>query len=166
MSDASHPPEATQIDFAGYRSCRNEHCSELVLLEITQRTGGLCTDCFRGDLGRNLAEIEVRNQGRNLTMQMPRGRRAAEKGNRWTHMAGTKARARADKRLRALFRDLYDVLLAEERGRLGLDPFPLETVLAEPPEADASETIAFARVYAALDQHGVDLDEPEVPTPS
>jgi hypothetical protein len=159
VTDTSHQPEATQIDFAGYRACRNEHCDELVVLEVTQRTGGLCTTCFRGELGKNLAEIEVRNAGRSLRMSMPGRTPSREKGNRWTHMAGTKARARADKRLRQLFRDLYDVMLAEERARLGLEPFPLETVVHEPPEADASETIAFARVYAALDQHGVGLDE-------
>jgi hypothetical protein len=159
VSDASHLPEATQIDIAGYRACRNEHCDELVLLEVTRRTGGLCTTCFRGQLGASLAEIEVRNAGRSLRMSMPGKKRSPEKGNRWTHMAATKARARADNRLRQLFRDLYDVLLAEERARVGLDPFPLDTVVHEPPEADASETIAFARVYAALDQHGVALDE-------
>jgi hypothetical protein len=161
VSDAAHEPEATQIDLAGYRSCRNEHCCELVLVEVTYRTGGLCTTCFRGELGRSLAEVEVRNQGRTLKMQMPRGKRAAEKGNRWTHMAATKARRRANDRLRMLFQDLYDVLLAEERGRLGLDPFPLETVVHEPSDGDPFETIAFARVYAALDQLGVDVDGPE-----
>jgi hypothetical protein len=166
VSDAAHEPEATQIDLAGYRSCRNEHCGALVLLEVTYRTGGLCVECFRGDLGRNLAEIEVRNQGRDLTMRMPAGKRAEEKGNRWTHMAATKARSRADKRLRSLFRDLHDVLLAEERARLGLDPFPLETIVHEPPDGDPSESIAFARVYAALDQHGVDVDGLEVPPTS
>lgn len=166
MADAAHEPEATQIDLAGYRSCRNEHCGNLFLTEIAERTKGLCVTCFRGDLGSSLAEIEVRNRGRNLTMRMPRGKRAAEKGNRATHMASTKARARADKRLRLLFRDLYDVLLAEERARLGLDPFPFETVIHEPVDGDPSETIAFARVYSALDEHGVDVDGLEVPPPS
>lgn len=164
MSDVAHEPKATQIDLAGYRSCRNEHCdSGLVLLEVAQRTKGLCTDCFRGELGRSLAEIEVRNQGRTQRMRMPKAKQAAEKGNRWTHMAATKARKRADRRLRLLFQDLYDVLLAEERARLGLDPFPLETAVHEPTGGDPSETIAFARVYAALDQHGVDVNGFEIP---
>lgn len=163
MSDGAHEIEATQLDVAGYRSCRNEHCGDLVLLEITRRTGGLCVECFRGDLGSSLAEIEVRNQGRKLSMQMPKGKRAAEKGNRWTHMAATKARRRADDRLRALFRDLYDVLLAEERARLGLEAFPLERIVHEPSDGDPSESIDFARVYHALDEHGVDVDGFEVP---
>jgi hypothetical protein len=166
VDDVSHEPDATQIDIAGYRSCRNEHCGTLFIAEIAQRTGGLCVDCFRGHLGRSLAEIEVRSQGRNMMMRMPRGKRAAEKGNRATHMAATKARSRADKRLRNLFRDLYDVILAEERARLGLDAFPLETVIHEPAGGDPSESIAFAAVYAALDQHGVDVDGLEVPPPS
>lgn len=157
MSDGTHESEATQIDVAGYRSCRNEHCGALVLVEITQRTRGLCTDCFRDDLGRSLAEIEVRVQGRNMTMKMPRTRRKADKGNGWTHMMANRARARADKRLRRLFRDLYDVLVAEERARLGLDPFPIETIINEP-SGDPSQSIEFARVYAALDEHGVDVD--------
>lgn len=163
MSDAAHEPEATQIDLAGYRSCRNEHCGGLILVEVAQRTKGLCIDCFRGQLGASLAEIEVRNLGRSQRMQIPRRKQAPEKGNRWTHDAGNKARARADKRLRQLFRDLYDVLLAEERARFGLDPFPLETAVNEPSDGDASETIAFAAIYASLDQHGVDLDGLEIP---
>lgn len=160
MSDGAHAAEATQIDVAGYRSCRNEHCGALVILEIAERTRGLCTECFRGHLGQSLAEIEVRIQGRNMTMKMPRKRKKDGKGNAWTHKMSNRARARADKRLRQLFRDLYEVLLAEERARLGLEPFPIETAITEPP-GDPSQSIEFARVYAALDEHGVDVDGPE-----
>ena len=164
MADAAHEPEATQLDIAGYRSCRNEHCGGLILLEVSQRTKGLCVDCFRGELGASLAEIEVRNHGRAQRMQIPRrSKPEPRKGNAWTHHASSRARAKADKRLRQLFRDLYDVLLAEERARFGLDPFPLETAVNEPSDGDASETIAFAAIYASLDQHGVDLDGLEIP---
>lgn len=158
MSDGAHEIEATQIDVAGYRSCRNEHCGALVLVEISQRTRGLCTECFRGDLGQSLAEIEVRIQGRNMTMKMPRQRRSAEKGDLRTHRLGNRARARADKRLRQLFRDLYEVLLAEERARLGLEPFPYETVIHNDP-GDPSQSIEFARVFAALEEADIRIGD-------
>lgn len=162
MNEAAHGGEACQIDVAGYRACRNSWCPTLVLAEVAERTDGLCTECFRGQLGAKVAAVEIRNKGRILSMQRTRGRaRAGSKGNRATKTSAENAKRNAMRRLRDLFPELYQLLLGEERARLGLEPFPLETAVHEP--TDASLTIEFARVYDALDQHGVDLDGLEVP---
>lgn len=62
------------------------------------------------------------------------------------------------KRLRAIFGDFYDMLLAEERAAVGLDPWPIETVVGANPGLGAEETVDFAAVYHALDEHGVTAD--------
>ena len=71
----------------------------------------------------------------------------------------------AANRLRQLFPDLYSILLAEERARFGLDPFPLERVIHQPDSMTASEIIDFARVYDSLDEQGVDLNASEAASP-
>lgn len=157
MKDAAHEVEATQIDVAGYRSCRNPWCGELILVEVASHTGGLCAECLHGELGSKLAEVEVRNRGRIQSLRLPQ-RRGRDKGNLATHTAGTKARSRADRRLRNLFPELYEVLLGEERARLGLEPFPIQTAIHQASETELSQTLDFARVYDALDEHGVDVD--------
>lgn len=130
------------------------------MLEVAERTKGLCSECFRGVLGSQIAEVEIRNKGRLVSMNTGRGRTAAgrstSKGNHSTHITANNARRNALRRLKDLFPEMYDVLLGEERSRLGLEPFPLESAVYEPD--DASRTIAFARVYDALDEHGVDVD--------
>lgn len=132
-----------------------------MLLEITWRTDGLCVDCFRGVLGSQIAEVEVRSRSRSIVMRRQSQNHNPNKGNRATKHASTKAARFASNRLRQLFPDLYDCLLAEERQRFGLDPFPHERTIQQPDTMTASETIDFARVYDALNEHGVELDGPE-----
>ena len=158
VDDISHSGHGSQIDLAGYRSCRNQWCPELALKEITERTGGLCTDCFRTHLGEQLAEVEVRARGQRVKARMTGNRRAKNKGNPKTAKLAEKARMKALKRLRAVFPDLYDVFVAEERARLGLDPWSIDAVVRENGGPSADETISFARTYHALDSHGVDID--------
>lgn len=61
------------------------------------------------------------------------------------------------RRLRAIFPDLYDILLAEERAAAGLDPWPLGTALATGPDPDGSQTERFAILYHALQDRGVNV---------
>ena len=136
----------------------DEWCGELVLKEITERTGGLCTGCFRTHLGEQLTEVEVRARGQRVKARMTGNRRAKNKGNPKTAKLAEKARMKALKRLRAVFPDLYDVFVAEERARLGLDPWSIDAVVRENGGPSADETISFARTYHALDSHGVDID--------
>jgi len=165
VNDVAHETEASQIDLAGYRSCRNEHCGALVLLEITYRTDGLCVECFRGHLGSKIAEVEVRSRSRNITLRRQARNKTPNKGNRATKQASTNAARMAANRLRQLFPDLYSILLAEERARFGLDPFPLERVIHQPDSMTASEIIDFALVYDSLNEQGVDLNASENASP-
>lgn len=160
VDDVSHSDQGSQqIDLAGYRSCRNEWCGELVLKEITERTGGLCTECFRSHLGRSLAEVEVRARGQRVRASMTGNTQSPDKGNRWTHRQTEKARLRAMKRLRVVFSDLYDVFYAEERARLGLDAWSIDAVVRDTDGLGVEETLDFARTYHALNEHGVDFDD-------
>lgn len=158
VNDVSHIDQGSQIDLAGYRSCRNEWCSEIVLKEIAERTGDLCTDCYRGHLGRSLAEIEVRARGQRVQARMTKNQRPKNKGNRWTHKQTEKARLRALKRLRTVFPDLYDIFYAEERARVGLEPWSIDAAVRDTGELDTEKTLDFARTYHALKDHGVDTD--------
>lgn len=166
MDDVAHPANGSQIDIAGYRACRNEWCSELVLVEVARRTTGLCSTCFATNIGQQVGAVEVISRGQRQKVQtrVPKPADRA-KGDRRTKVATEKARLRAMKRLRAVFPDLYDIFYAEERARCGLDPWPIEMALRPGPDPDGSKTMDFARVYHALDQNGVPLhgleDQPE-----
>jgi hypothetical protein len=164
MEDLSHRANGSQIDLAGYRSCRNQWCESLVLLEVTERTAGLCVTCWRSHLGAQAAEVEVVNRGERLKVSVSRRRGGprTNKGDRDTHRKADKAKVRALRRLKGVFPDLYDVFYAEERARVGLDPWTVDSVINEPPEMRAEQTLRFAAVYAALNDHGVDVDGLEV----
>lgn len=55
-----------------------------------------------------------------------------------------------------MFRDLYDIILAEERAAEGLDPWPIDMAVRYGPDPGAEQTLAFARAYHLLDENGVD----------
>ena len=164
VDDASHDGHGSQIDLEGYRSCRNQECVNLVLTPITHRTGGLCVDCYRSHLGAQVAELEVINRGERITLTLNHNRRKRtdSRGNLHTKRLTERARLKALKRLRAVFPDLYDVFYAEERARLGLEAWTLESSLPAPAEIDAQQTLDFARVYSQLTEHGVDVDGTQV----
>ena len=160
MSDASHHPDGSQIELAGYRTCRNDWCSELFLAEIAQKTSGFCVKCWRDEFGGDLTEIEVRNMGRRIQVGATHNKQRVDgKGNRARQRQVERAKFRALKRLRALFPEIYDIFVAEERARVGLDPWPVETAIRG---GDAESTVEFARVYAALAEAEVDVPAPSV----
>jgi hypothetical protein len=160
VDDVSHIEHGSQIDIEGYRACRNQWCSNIVLLEITERTGGLCTECWRTHLGQQAAEVEVVSKGSRVKVKLAKGRMGDRnnKGNRDTHRKADRAKLRAMRRLRSLFPDLYDMFYAEERARAGLDAWTVDTVIQKQSALDAKQTLDFARVYHALTNHGVDVD--------
>lgn len=163
MEDVTHDGHGSQIDLEGYRSCRNEWCGQLVLVEIAERTQGLCTPCFRTHLGDSIAEVEVVSRGDRVSVRTGGRRRdQTAKGDQQTKRMTEKARVRALKRLRGVFPDLYDVFYAEERARVGLDPWTIDSIIQEPSAMDAQQTMDFARVYHRLTEHGVDVDGPEI----
>lgn len=157
MEDVSHPDDGSRIEVAGYRSCKNEWCDELILREIAQRTRGFCPPCFSQVIGPDLTEVEVRNRGQRMTTPVRmKTTPAKNKGSRQQSKRAHKANVRAMRRLAMMFPDLYDILRAEERARDGLDPWPVETVVTTNNGPDAEESVQFARVLAALEEAGID----------
>jgi hypothetical protein len=142
----------------GYSVCVT--CSQPVLTEVARVTEGRCPGCFRDQHGGTLKLIEVMVAGERMKVRTgPNRKRRSNRGRRETKLAVAAAKRRAYKRLRAAFPDLYDMLLAEERARAGLDPYPLTSVLGQ--GTGAPETIDFAATYHALARHGVDLNGPQ-----
>jgi len=159
--DTSHNQDDTQIDVLGYESCKNTWCSEIVLKEVAKRTKGFCSGCWQNVFNSEIAEIEIRARSERIKMPVKsKTKPNRKKGNRERQKAVEKARLRAMKRLRAVFPDLYDIFLAEERARAGLEPWPLEMTLKPVQDEDGSETVDFAEVYHHLQQAGVEFDAP------
>lgn len=163
VSDGPHPGHGSQIDIEGYRSCRNEWCGALVLVEITRHTGGLCSTCFSSELGGKIAAVEVISRGQRTRVRLTKGHNGPRsgKGDRDTQRKAEKAKTRALKRMRALFPELYDIFYAEERARVGLPAWTIPAALSDPGEG-VEQTLGFAQMYHALTEHGADVDGLEI----
>lgn len=94
-----------------------------------------------------------------MIIEIPRGRnrrrpnRRPNDANAHTKRLGAKAKRAARKRLAAMFPDVYDMLLAEERGLLGLEPWPAEIALRS--GGDPIVELGFAEMLTELDARGV-----------
>jgi hypothetical protein len=140
----------------GYTPCAR--CNQPTLDEIARVTKGLCAECHRARTAPATTLIEVMVAGERMKVNTaPRRKRRTNRGRRETRAAAAQAKRRAMRRLRAAFPDFYDMLVAEERARAGLDPYPLGRLVAQGP--GASQTLDFAATYHALAEHGVDLDD-------
>lgn len=147
-------------EIVGYVVC--EGCgNDIVLDVVARRTGSLCTACFveRGEPLRTI-EVEARGARLPIPIERPDRRKRKKKPNpdaKARDRQLDKCKDRARRRLQAIFPDLYDVLLAEERAAAGFDPWPYGIALRCGPDPDGSLTTAFARLYHALDERGVDV---------
>lgn len=135
--------------------------NELVLDVIAGRTGGLCPACFAAH-GKPLRTIEVEARGTRIPVPLEKPRRRRAKKNPSPEAKARerqidKCKDRARKRLQAIFPDLYDILLAQERAAAGFDPWPYGTALRSGPDPDGNLTTRFAALYHALDERGVDV---------
>lgn len=146
MSDLVHAVE-------GYALCCS--CAERWVPEaVASRLAGRCHECYREDSGARLGRIEVVGRGGRVTVPLSRKRRrkAMTPGRAQRRKLNAKAKDAARRRLAAMFPDAYDILLAEERGQRGLEPWPAEVAArGGDPEAD----LAFAELQAELDARGV-----------
>jgi hypothetical protein len=127
----------------GYVVCDRGHEPRPVRAEVARVTGGICDECFSAEFRRKAATIELVMNGRRFRVPERRGprgkhrRKVLTEGRIERKKLAAKARENARKRLSTIFGDLYDVLLAEERGKLGLNPWPVEiAVRAKSPEPD------------------------------
>ncbi len=127
----------------GHSVCSS--CGALVLTELSRVTGGRCGDCHRTSVVNRT--VEIRSQGRRMTLHRPgRKRRKGPKSpneRRRQHVV-EKVKGRALRRLRDLYPEVYLALLADERLKVGMDPYPLQTVVRLP-----GQTITDPAVYHA-----------------
>jgi hypothetical protein len=165
--DQTHRSEPTEIEVLGHVLCE---CGAWVAQAIADRTGGSCPKCFAAGLSAKTKVIEVRSYGRTIGMPAIRPKSVAKRAKnvratrkreqarpelRQRNQTSIAASRSAMKRLRNIFRDIYEILLAEERAKLGLDPFPAAR-LAMPVDREVAEKcLDWATVYDALDHHGV-----------
>lgn len=120
--------------------------------EVAARTGGICSGCFRGGRGPDMRHLEVVGRGYRIRVPMRRPQRTRIRTRDARHHDVNKAKYRAQKRLRAIFPDLYDCLLAEERAAVGLEPWPLDMAVRHGWDPDCTQSMRFAEIYHALDR--------------
>lgn len=125
--------------------------------EVAARTGGVCPEAWRILNQQRLTEIELVGRGSRIKVPLTRARKRPDRhltpAQVQRKKAGEKAKHRARKRLAAMFPDLYDALVAEERAEMGLEPWPVERAIrGEDPEVE----IGFAALMAELDEREVD----------
>lgn len=125
-----------------------------MLREVSRHTGGICSNCFKGGKGPNLRVIEVVGRGYRIRIPLRKPQRSKWQPKDPNHHAAERAKARAHKRLKAIFPDLYDTLVAEERARLGLAPWPVVSAVRYGWDPDCKQTLEFAEVYHALHRQG------------
>jgi hypothetical protein len=121
---------------AGYVLCPRATHTEPKLVKdyVAQRTGGICSECFAVEVGRDrIRRIELVRQGQRLVVPArakPSKKRYRYRPERNRRKAlNSKARERARKRVADMVPELYDAVLAEERAKLGLEPWPVEIAI-------------------------------------
>lgn len=108
------------MEIAGYRTCK---CGEKVLEIVAWQTGGVCMECFVAGETVRMAEVEIAVRGGKTLLKLDRRRNHGKsKGRPETRRKVEHARTRAMRRLRHLYPDVFDVLYAEERHKVGLPP--------------------------------------------
>lgn len=155
--DERHPPERSPgvPDVVGYTIC-SHHGNHWVRDEVACRTGGMCPEAFAETHGQRSATLEL--VGRGMKIQIPvRKRRHKPKTKTPAQQArkreSERAKDAARKRLAAMFPDLYDMLVADERAARGLEPWPTERAIRG---GDATVELGFAELLSELDDRGVD----------
>jgi hypothetical protein len=79
--------------------------------------------------------------------------------------ASEAAKRAAMRRLRAFCPELYDLLLADERQKRGLDPVPVEIAIRPGSGLEAWETMSATAFYHALARQENPNDGPQHPLP-
>lgn len=129
---------ADEMSVLGFSSCRR--CSRLYPTLDLQRCGHVCRECLAVSTQR-LRPIELAN-GSTVRSIGQRYRRRTTRGARTNDKVAQAARDSALRRLRAIFPDLYEALLIEERAVRDLEPISL---------SQASPDINPGLVDAAID---------------
>ena len=122
----------------------------------------LCEGCIERGLTRKpLATIRVSRERSGTIKEKPRTVYKASKGSRRTKNLAKAARMAAMRRLTLAFPELYRLLYAEERARLGLTPVPLLSPQLDLDARDralraAGERFSIDAIYDALAEAGIE----------
>ena len=144
----------------GYVLCTCEHEDQphLVRDEVARRTGGVCPTAAASTRNQRAESVELVMRGRRITV--PTKARSKKKARRPNperdarRKQNERAKDAARKRLAAMFPDVFDMLVADERAARGLEPWPVDlAVRGNDPEVE----VAFAAMFAELEQTGVKL---------
>jgi hypothetical protein len=146
--DELHETEGSVAPPVGYGTCRIAACGVWELTIVLARSGGVCTGCHLAGLGEQFRHIEIVSRGRRTAIRKTTNRPGPPRRTA-TRGAANHAKRRALKRLKNLFPDLYDILVAEERANVGLEPWPLRRALEHHDDPDG------ARMLHELDEVGV-----------
>jgi hypothetical protein len=142
----------------GYETCRL--CGTPVLDIVAAKTAKLCPTCFRDKTNPFFNEVVAyNNDGTRVKLRLvgrkrSPGHKAAKKRAKTGAAAKVRERqlrrvhARALRRLRDLYPDVFEVLLADERAKEGLEPWTIERALT--PHAPFSHFDELAK-YAGID---------------
>jgi hypothetical protein len=161
-------------EVVGYRICSSDRCESLVLDVVAHKTGGFCTDCCVKGVREASKTVLVALEGGRYPVSSAKPsqtrrnrikhlRRKADPRRIEARKAQDKAKRAAMRRLRAFAPELYDLLLADERQKRGLDPFPLETAVLPGSGLDGWETMTAAAFYHALARQETPNDGPQHP---
>lgn len=159
-------PIAPGVALEGYVVCA-DGCGRQVLEHVAHLTGGQAWHCFEAGTLVRLRTIEVEHRRRLATVvipQAPRSPRKASKGRQRHKHLSEHAKRVAQRRLVAIYRDVYDVLVDDERVKRKL--LPLVRRVPRGAHASAVETLEQQSVYAAGLETGARPDaEPEEAPP-
>ena len=133
-------------------------CTTWVRDEVAAVTQGRCPSCFQAAGAERTVALELVGQG--MRVQIPLGgrrtkKRALTEGRIARRKQNEKAKSSARKRLASMFPNLFAALVAEERGALGLEPWPVETAVRT---VDPQTELGFAELLSELETRGVDTE--------
>lgn len=148
------------LTVAGYTVCKSPGCGAFVLNEVAYKTLGHCGPCFRVNANTILEaaitvvagceKLVLRTNSSNRSPGDRAQRRRAKKRAKTTakakqqHKKVAVARLAADRRLRALFPELWEVLLADERAKVGLNDWTIDRALTP---GTAERSLDFVKAY-------------------
>lgn len=159
------------LEVVGYRICASPECDRLVLDHVAVRTGGFCPDCCARGVAEAAKTVFVALEGGRYPVKSTRpartalnrrkeAKRKADPRRREAQRQQDKAKRAAMRRLRAFCPELYDMLLADERTKRGLDPFPVATADRPGLGVDGWETMNATAFYHALARQEQHTDGP------
>jgi len=159
----------------GYVACKR--CDTAVRTEVAYKTQQHCPDCFRAYANEILDPVMVVVAGREKIVLRSHKHSTADREQRRRAKKEAKQRPdvkermrivsqcnqRATAKLRRIFPELFEVLLADERAKVGLDAWTIDRTLTP---GEASSSLEMLKSYYHVDQESTHGDpHPRSTTP-